>query len=107
MTEPRFVDRFTWERAIRDISMQPTTKLIVLIAATFANKDGTNVRPGKTQLAAAAGVSTSTVKRALREARTIGVLHLVSHGSTTGRAHLTDVYRLSLPEELGGSPVTR
>lgn len=106
MTRPRFVGRFEWERAIRDIPMQPTTKLICLLAATYASKDGTNVRPGIAQLAAAAGVSARTVKRSLDEARTIGVLHRVNRGSNSGRAHLTDVYRLSLPKELGVSPVT-
>lgn len=97
MAEPRFVDRFTWERAICGIPMQPTTKLIALLAATYANKDGTNVRPGNALLAAAAGTSDRTVRRALDEARAIGVLHRVSRGSNSGRAHLADVYRLSLP----------
>lgn len=105
MNPPPKVGRFQWERVVRHLTMQPTTKLVVLIAATFADRDGTNIRPGNATLTDLTGLSDSTVRRAMTEARTVGVLYRESKGSNSGRAALADVYRLSLPPE-HRSPMT-
>ena len=101
MSTPPKAGRFEWERVVRHLTMPPTTKLVVLIAATFGDRDGTNIRPGNAILASAAGRSERTVQTALEDARSLGVIFREKRGSSPGRRALADVYRLSLHPNTG------
>ncbi len=55
------VKRFEWERLVRRIAMPRTTKLVAMTLASFANQDGSNVRPGRERIANACGVTPRTI----------------------------------------------
>src|SRR5665647_636709 len=92
--------RFEWERIIRRVYMDPSTKLVALVLATYANKDGTQVRPGRKRLAAVTCLSVRTVDRHLDELRSLNFLDRMAKGSNTGTRDLADVYRLTIPTDL-------
>jgi Helix-turn-helix domain len=92
--------RFEWERIIRRALMDPSTKLVALVLAGYANKDGSSVRPGRKRLSAVTGMSVRTVDRCLDKLRTLGLLDRVSKGSNTGIEFMADVYRLTIPADL-------
>jgi hypothetical protein len=91
------VDRFTWERAVRATKMDPSTKLAALICGTYANQDGTKVRPGLRRLSEDAGLSQRSMKRAVVALRSMGLLDRVTKGSNLGVKDMVDVYRLVIP----------
>lgn len=92
--------RFEWERILRRVKIDATAKYVGLTLATYANRDGSQVHPGRTRLAAVTGKSASTVDRALGQLRQLGLLERVTRGSSAGRQGLADVYRLALPADL-------
>jgi biotin operon repressor len=92
--------RFEWERVILQVQMPPTTKLVALALATFANRHGENAHPGNRRLALALGISERTVERQLFWLRECGLLMQTFHGSSGGRRRLASVYRLAIAEDL-------
>lgn len=95
------VRRFEWERILRRvIDLPPSTKLVGLLLATYCNADGSNGRPSLQRLIDVSGTSKSTVVRALKQLRDVGLIVRVFHGSKAGRRGLADVYRLTVPEDL-------
>lgn len=93
--------RFEWERIVRRIVMPERVKLVALLLATFADGDGSRVRPGLEQLTAMTGRSRATVKRSMTVLR--GELELLEEvsrgGGRYGKGHATE-YRLVIPEDL-------
>lgn len=99
------VGRFTWEQMLRKggHGLSASHVGIILMAATFANADGSEVRPGVPWLMTATSCSESTVKRALTAARKTGYLWRVRRGTGgDGRPNTTDVYRLAWPHSRVG-----
>lgn len=99
--------RFVWEKTVRGAGLGRgqygvSVLAVALVLATYANADGTSVRPGVSRVATGAGVSTRTVDRALDRLRSEGYLHKVRNGNS--RAGVADEYRLTLPD--GPSSVT-
>lgn len=92
--------RYEWERVVRRIRMPPTTKLVALTLASYANRDGSQVRPGRGRIAAVVGVTTRTVSRCLVMLRDMGLLDRISKGSGSAFHSATDVYRLTIPVDL-------
>lgn len=89
--------RFEWERIVRRVIMPERVKFLALLLATFADGDGSRIRPGLDQAAAMAGKSKATLKRNLAILRNdFGLLEEVSRGGG-GRA---SEYRLVVPEDL-------
>jgi len=88
--------RFDWERVIRSFEVDPTTKLVALMAATYAGKKGNHVRPGEQLLATDCGLGASTVRKHLARLVTLGLLDLVSRGGGPNRR--ASEYRLVAPE---------
>jgi len=97
------VDRFTWERMVRATKMDPSTKLAALICATYANQDGTKVRPGLRRLSEDSGLTQRTMQRAVVALRAMGLLDRVTKGSNLGTKDMVDVYQLVIP---AGNQVT-
>ncbi|MHA7284834.1 helix-turn-helix domain-containing protein [Arthrobacter sp. MDT3-44] len=96
--------RFEWERIVRRLIVKPPSiKMVGLLMATYANKDGSSVRPGQARLAAVMGASISTVDRGQRELERLGFLELVRRGHSLGRGSqrgYASEYRLTLPSDL-------
>ncbi|UKJ63503.1 helix-turn-helix domain-containing protein [Cellulosimicrobium cellulans] len=89
--------RFAWEKAVRASSLKPSEKLVALVMATYASKDGTRVRPGVEVLAASSSLTRSSVQRHLAVLRSLGYVDRVRAGDRRrGRA---DEYRLTLSHE--------
>lgn len=97
------VSRFDWEKLIRASNLESMTRLVAMVAASYSDKNGTNVRPGRKLLAAGCGTSKRTIERHLAILVRRGFLHCVeSSGSVAGRAGAADVYQLTAP-----TPATR
>jgi hypothetical protein len=96
---------FAWQRALRGASLPPTVQHVLLLLATYADGDGTSARPGEERLAAAAGLSTSTVRRALALARRLGwvVRSAASTARSRGRGR-ADEYALTVPGQAPAEP---
>ncbi|MFD2421630.1 hypothetical protein [Amycolatopsis pigmentata] len=89
--------RFEWERIVRRIVMPERVKFLALLLATFADGDGSRIRPGGDVLTAMVGKSKATLKRAMSVLRDeLGLIEEVSHG---GRGRASE-YRLVVPEDL-------
>ncbi len=92
--------RFEWERIIRRARLVPSTKLVAMMLASYANKDGTNAHPSVKKLVAVTGQSKRTVLRGLDDLRCLGLITRTFHGSAAGRQGLADTYALTIPENL-------
>jgi hypothetical protein len=95
------IGRFEWERLVRRIVMPPQHKLVALLLATWADADGSRVRPGLELLAAAIGRSERTAANALRSlCRDWGLLEQMTRGGGRGRSGRAADYRLTIPTDL-------
>lgn len=100
MSDLEPLDRFAWERVVKRCKMPRSTKLVALTLATFANRDGSNVRPGEKQLAADLdGMSERQVRRHMARLRDeYRLIERLSRGGS--RSNYPDVYRLVSPDDL-------
>jgi hypothetical protein len=98
------IGRFEWERILRRIRVSvPSVKLVGFAMATYANADGSKIRPGQKRLAAVLGTSEMTVRRGQTELETIGMLAMVFKGHSQGRGQAggyASEYRLTVPSDL-------
>lgn len=94
--------RFDWERILSHCNFKPNTvKLVGYAMATFADLEkGTRIYPGDKRLSAIACISLPTVKRVRKILEDAGLIHLVSSGSSYGRAAKASEYRLVAPRIL-------
>lgn len=93
--------RFEWERIVRRIVMPERVKLLALLLATFADGDGSRVRPGLDQVAAMVGRSKATVKRNMAVLRNeFWLLEEVTRGGGRYGKGRASEYRLVIPEDL-------
>lgn len=92
------VSRVDWPTLIAASELSPTTKLVALLMATYADPDGTRVSPGVKQLAWASGLAPDTVGKKLRALRRTGYLQRM-RGHAPGRC---DTYRLTKPAPAAG-----
>src|SRR5580765_3813892 len=91
---------YAWCRAVRDADLSPSARLVGLILSTYVNGQGA-AYPTRRELARAAGVSVSTVKRALRALADLDLVVVEGNG---GRSR-PNLYWIVQPVEKG-SPVT-
>lgn len=93
--------RFTWERELRSTSLPPRARLVGLALASYANSNGSSIRPGVEQLVKASGLSRRTVIRAMTELVASRYLEQVSRGRAYGRGGggFASQYQLTLPTE--------
>lgn len=93
--------RFEWERVIRScVDLHVTVKAVALTLATYGDLDGADVRPGNELLVLDTCTSDKTVRRALAELRSLGLVERVVPGYQRGRAGVADEYRLCIPADL-------
>jgi hypothetical protein len=102
---PQRVGRFEWEHVIRSAQLakpaggrrpKASLPLVALTLATYANPDGSNVFPSQGRVAKGHGISTDTVRRALRDLEALGYLLRVREATATRGAE----YVLTLPQAL-------
>jgi hypothetical protein len=98
--------RFAWEQAIRkDRAITGTAKLVLFIAASYGNLDGSGITVSVETLAADTGKSVSAVQRAIAEGRASGYLIRARRGHRLGDGTAAvSIYRLALPSQ--PQPVT-
>jgi hypothetical protein len=93
--------RYEWERLVRRISMPGHIKLLALTLSTYADADGSRVRPGQGTLAAVIGVTARTIRRQMTILEDdLGLLQMVSRGGGRGGSGNPAVYRLTVPVDL-------
>jgi hypothetical protein len=93
--------RFEWERIVRRIVMPERVKFLALLLATFADGDGSRIRPGLDQIAAMMGRSKATTKRNMAVLRSeYGLLEEIARGGGRGARGRASEYRLVVPEDL-------
>lgn len=99
--------RFEWERALRaDRTLKERPHHVALVLATYADADGTNVRPKVKTVARDARMPESTTRAHLKTLRDLGWLRRVKRGSFGGTADAADVHELTVPvgAAVGRSP---
>lgn len=89
-----------WHRRFRSAALPIATKGVGLVLASYANMDGTSVRPGMAALMECTGLEERQLRRHLTAIRTAGWAILICTGSSFGRSAKTSEYRLSYPAEV-------
>jgi hypothetical protein len=93
------MDRFEWERLIRELDLPPSVKNTAAWLATYVNaKDGTRGHPGRVKLSRATGLHPSTVTAALAALEAVGLIARDNHGGGRDKKGVAAVYGLSTPE---------
>lgn len=93
--------KLQWQQALRGWELPPTTKLVGYTLSTYANGDGTEARPSQATLANDCGLKRRAMWEHLRALREAEVIERVSSGSNLGHVNAADVYRLTIPSDLG------
>jgi len=95
------IGRYEWERLVRRARLPKPVKLLALVLATYADPDGSRVRPGLPVLASVTGDSERNVGRLLRVlVDELGLLGQVARGGGRGGKGRASVYRLTIPVDL-------
>jgi hypothetical protein len=106
---PKRVDRFAWERAIRRTptrELRPSTRALLFAAGTYADRDGSNVRPGVAELMRATGRSKAYVCRHVATALHDGWLVQVERGGWRGCIGRATTFALTIPPATIDLPVS-
>lgn len=99
-TAPRPVGRFEWEAVLRRLALPKEVKYVGFVMATYADPNGTRIRPGAAELAAAVGDAESTLRRRVSFLRKAGLILQTSRGGGRNGAGRATEYRLTLPPDL-------
>ena len=91
-------NRYDWERIMRRCVIPANTKLVAFVLATYADRDGSRIRPGTARLAAVTGMGESTVRRHVGVLLGLGLLMRQANGG--GPHKLAARYQLAFPEDL-------
>lgn len=92
--------RFDWERILRRLILPWDVKAVGLLMATWADADGSRIRPGIEVLTVSSGRSERTVRRLVGKLRNLGLIEVTSRGGGRGGAGRTTEYRLTIPDDL-------
>jgi DNA-binding transcriptional ArsR family regulator len=92
--------RYDWERVIKRARLGTPAKAVALAMATYADLDGTKVRPGVVRLAAVTELSERSVYSALKKLTNLGLIECVFRGGHRGESGMASVYRLTIPADL-------
>lgn len=104
--EPRTqtpIERFMWERIIRQSGLPPLTKLVAFVMATYGEKDGSKIHPGDQRLAADCGVTDRAIRNHRRTLEDRGYITR-THGHGDGKAA---EYQLTFPSDFYHQPGSR
>lgn len=87
-----------WVNVVRRARLAPTTKLVALTLASYADPDGTKVFPGVARLVVQCRIRFSTARAGLADLRHAGLIERVRRGNR--RRGQSDEYRLILAADL-------
>ncbi|MBW0270758.1 hypothetical protein ATM97_06985 [Nocardia sp. MH4] len=96
-------DSFEWQRIVRRIKMQTTTKLVALLMSTYANADGSHIVCGVVRLVMVTDTSKATIVRHLELLRDMGLIERVKQGNR--HSGDSDEYRLTVPSNVLDLPM--
>lgn len=85
---------------MRRCRMKPLTKYVGMVLAQYANSDGTNAFPSVAKLARVTCLSERSVRTALTELRSLGLIKRVQKGGMRGTQAIPDVHCLVIPVDL-------
>lgn len=94
------IGRFDWERIIRRVRMHSSRREVALLLATWADPDGSRVRPGRETLATVLDKHPRTVTRILDDLRDWGFIQQTRRGGGRGGSGITSEYQLTCPTDL-------
>lgn len=86
-----------WTLVVRRAQLGRTTKAVAILLATYADSDGTRVRPGIARIAIELEIGYNTAKAAMAELRTAGLIECVHKATRRGES---DEYRLIMAADL-------
>lgn len=94
--------RFEWERIIKRLRFRDdhACKAVALILATYADPDGSRVRPGLPRLERVSEYSRPSVRRAISKLRRMGLIEKTESASGKGRKDVFDEYQLTFPDDI-------
>lgn len=96
----RPIGMFEWLRIVRRLQIPWNVKSFALLLFSYADPDGTRVRPGVKRLAAVTKLGQTTVKNLLGELDEYGLLEQTRRGGGRGGTGKTSEYRLTVPVDL-------
>lgn len=96
----RPIGMFEWLRLVRRLQIPWNVKSFGVLLASYADPDGTRVRPGVKRLAAVTGLGQTTVKDLMRELREYGLLEQTRRGGGRGGKGNASDHRLTIPIDL-------
>lgn len=96
--------RFDWERVVKRLPIPFQLKGFALLLATWADTDGTRVRPGAPRLIAITGASASTIARWTKQLRDLGLLEVTRRGGGRAGSGTATEYRLAAPADVLTTP---
>lgn len=85
---------------MRRCRLKPLTKYVGMVLAQYANNDGTNAFPAVAKLARVTCLSERSVRSALTELRSLGLIKRVQKGGMRGTQAYPDVHCLAIPADL-------
>lgn len=95
-----------WTRAWRRVIASPSVKLVGYACADWADYEtGAEIHPGNAVLMMACGLTKKTVIGGLAQLRDWRLVWRYLEGSKNGRAALSDVYRLTFPDDISAIPM--
>lgn len=96
--------RYEWRRAVnRDHRLTHAERRVLFELESYANPDGTNIRPGNERVAESlltdehTPMSEKTVRRAVKRAQDLGYIVQTAKARRAGDTWLAAVYRLKMP----------
>jgi hypothetical protein len=92
---------YSWQQAICQSDLMPTTRLVLLTLGTFMNQHGESCYPSIETIADCSGLSKRAVITHLDKAETAGFLTVKSHGFR-GQKWKRNEYSASFPDKKGG-----
>lgn len=96
---------YEWINTWRYVIVQPSVKCVGMAAASFANADGTRVRPGVRRLMTITGYSNRAVCDALTTLRWLGFLWRSKVGTRTPEGGQADEHWLCIPKDMSHIPI--
>lgn len=99
--------RFEWERVIKRIVWPKPVKFLALTLATYADPDGSRVRPGMDALAGDTGDTARNVGRLMGVLLDVGMVEEVARGGGRNGRGRASAYRLTVPTDLLGRVTLR
>lgn len=94
------IGMFEWLRLLRRVQIPWNVKSFGVLLMTYADPDGTRVRPGVKRLAAVTGLGQTTVKDLMGELVGYGLLEQTRRGGGRGGTGRASEYRLTIPVDL-------